>query len=100
VVDYHSVDYSHCCGLYPEALTKGFNFVPKGGIMGTPHTIDICKNCGEPVIQYNNTGAWKHYPEPHPTNGNATDCFSPYIKAKDKTVGLASNLKTAVRKTA
>jgi hypothetical protein len=90
VVDYHSVDYSHCCGLYPETL--GDNTV------GTPHTIDICKNCGEPVIQYNNTGAWKHYPEPHPTNGNATDCFSPYIKAKDKAVGLATNLKTAVRR--
>ena len=28
--------------------------------MGTPHTINQCKNCGEPVIQWNNTGAWEH----------------------------------------
>lgn len=28
--------------------------------MGTPHTIDICGNCHEPVIQWNNTGAWEH----------------------------------------
>ena len=28
--------------------------------MGSPHTIDVCKNCGESVIQWNNTGAWEH----------------------------------------
>jgi hypothetical protein len=28
--------------------------------MGTPHTINVCKNCGEPVIQWNNTGPWEH----------------------------------------
>ena len=28
--------------------------------MGTPNTINICKNCGEPIIQWNNTGAWEH----------------------------------------
>ena len=28
--------------------------------MGSPHTIDICANCREPIIQWNNTGAWEH----------------------------------------
>jgi hypothetical protein len=28
--------------------------------MGSPNTIDVCKNCGNPVIQWNNTGAWEH----------------------------------------
>lgn len=28
--------------------------------MATNHTIDVCKNCGEPVIQWNNTGNWEH----------------------------------------
>lgn len=68
--------------------------------MGTPHTIDICVNCGEPVIWYNNTGAWKHYPE-HPLNAPATDCLAPHVKAADRTTtSLAANKKTAVRKSA
>lgn len=28
--------------------------------MGSPHTVDICGNCREPIIQWNNTGAWEH----------------------------------------
>ena len=28
--------------------------------MGVPHTIDVCARCGEPVIQWNNTGSWEH----------------------------------------
>ena len=28
--------------------------------MGSPHTIDVCGNCKEPIIQWNNTGAWEH----------------------------------------
>lgn len=28
--------------------------------MGSPNTIDVCKNCKEPIIQWNNTGAWEH----------------------------------------
>lgn len=67
--------------------------------MGVPNTVSICANCGEPVIQYNNTGAWKHYPE-HPLNSPATDCMLPNVKALDKvTASLPSNKKTAVNKT-
>lgn len=66
--------------------------------MGTPNTVDICTNCGEPVIQYNNTGAWKHYPE-HPLNAPATNCIAPHILAKDRvTPALATTSKTAVKK--
>ncbi len=66
--------------------------------MGTPHTIDVCKNCGEPVIWYNNTGAWKHYPE-HPLNAAATACMLPHVLAVDKvTVGNPSTNKTAVKR--
>lgn len=46
--------------------------------MGVPDTIGQCKNCGEPVIQYNNTGAWRHYPE-HPLNSPGTLCMMPNI---------------------
>ena len=28
--------------------------------MGSPHTVDICANCREPIVQWNNTGAWEH----------------------------------------
>jgi hypothetical protein len=28
--------------------------------MGSPHTTDICGNCGETIVQWNNTGAWEH----------------------------------------
>lgn len=28
--------------------------------MAANHTIDICKYCGEPVIQWGNVGAWEH----------------------------------------
>ncbi len=66
--------------------------------MGVPNTVSECVNCGEPVIQYNNTGAWRHYPE-HPLNAAATNCMMPHILAKDKvTVALASTLKTAVNR--
>lgn len=68
--------------------------------MGTPHTIDQCVNCGEPVIQYNNTGSWKHYPE-HPQITAATNCMLPHVAATDRvTPSLAANKKTAVRKSA
>lgn len=67
--------------------------------MGTPNTVDVCANCGEPVIQYNNTGSWKHYPE-HPLNSPGTDCISPTVKAVDRvTASLATNKKTAVKRT-
>lgn len=67
--------------------------------MGTPHTVDICKNCGEPIIQYNNTGAWKHYPEPHPSNGASTDCILPVVVAQVRTKpSVATGDKTAVRR--
>lgn len=29
-------------------------------LMGSPHTTDICGYCGEPIIQWNNTGNWEH----------------------------------------
>jgi len=28
--------------------------------MGSPNTIDVCGNCKEPIIQWNNTGNWEH----------------------------------------
>lgn len=28
--------------------------------MGNPHSIDVCDNCREPIIQWNNTGNWEH----------------------------------------
>ena len=28
--------------------------------MGSPHSTDICANCREPIVQWNNTGAWEH----------------------------------------
>lgn len=28
--------------------------------MGSPHTIDVCGNCRNPIIQWNNTGPWEH----------------------------------------
>lgn len=66
--------------------------------MGTPNTVSVCSNCGEPVIQYNNTGAWKHYPE-HPLNAAATACMMPHVLAKVTTVpALSSTLKTAVNR--
>lgn len=66
--------------------------------MGSPNTVDQCVNCGEPVIQYNNTGAWKHYPE-HPLNNAATNCMLPFVLATDKvTTSLAATKKTAVKR--
>lgn len=66
--------------------------------MGTPNTHDVCANCGEVVIQYNNTGAWQHYP-PHPLNASPTNCIAPHVLAKDKvTPSLPATNKTAVRK--
>lgn len=66
--------------------------------MGVPNTVDICTNCGEPVIQYNNTGAWKHYPE-HPLNSDPTLCIAQHVKAQDRvTTTLPTAKKTAVRK--
>lgn len=28
--------------------------------MGSPHSTDICANCRNPIVQWNNTGAWEH----------------------------------------
>lgn len=80
--------------------------------MGTPHTIDICKNCGEKVIQWNNTGSWEHLggatlDQTHSRNMRtgtkngiaATACILPHVLAADKvTATLPTTSKTAVRK--
>lgn len=67
-------------------------------IMGVPNTVSECTNCGEPVIQYNNTGPWKHYPE-HPFNRPATDCMMPHVLAADRvTPAIALTKKTAVNR--
>jgi hypothetical protein len=42
---------------YPMASFQG---IGRGILMGSPHTTDICDNCREPIIQWNNTGAWEH----------------------------------------
>lgn len=67
--------------------------------MGTPNTVNQCANCGEPVIQYNNTGAWKHYPA-HPLTTADTNCMMPNVLIANVTTsgGLATNKKTAVNK--
>ncbi len=83
--------------------------------MGSPHTIDICKFCHNPVIQWNNTGSWEHLASAnmdqaqsraYQTGGkstnlsNATLCNSPQIATViANTAGKTNgNSRTATKK--
>lgn len=86
--------------------------------MGTPHTIDICGNCHEPVIQWNNTGAWEHLNSANMdqaqsrsyasgakslavgTPGAATTCVNPKLKIEQDSVAsrTTANYRTAKKK--
>jgi hypothetical protein len=83
--------------------------------MGSPHTIDVCKNCGEPVVQWNNTGSWEHLgsarmdqaesrafrtgSKSH-NQSNATLCNSPRLVVEQNSVAgrTNANYRTATKK--
>ena len=69
--------------------------------MGTPDTIDVCKNCGDPVIQVNNTGAWKHVVSHLKGTGIPdTECVNPRLKVEQDSVATrtTANYRTATKK--
>lgn len=84
--------------------------------MGSPHTTDICGNCHEPVIQWNNTGAWEHLnsatmdqaqsrayasgAKSLSGNANATLCVNPQLATEQASVAgrTAGNYRTAKKK--
>lgn len=83
--------------------------------MGTPNTIDVCKNCGNPVIRWNNAGAWEHLGSANPdqaqsrayitgskshNQSNATLCNNPRLKVEQESVAgrTAGNYRTATPK--
>lgn len=72
--------------------------------MGTPHTVDVCANCREPIIQWDNTGAWEHlgsadankdksraYLTGAKSGNPATICNSPKKKIEQDTVAGRTN---------
>ena len=67
--------------------------------MGTPNTIDICANCGEPVEWPNNTGAWIHLIK-HPNNVANDTCVIPHVRnriASRSDLSVATNGKAKNR---
>jgi hypothetical protein len=83
--------------------------------MGATHTIDVCKNCGEPVIQWNNTGNWEHLNSArldqnesrtyHSGAGsinlsNATICNNPRLAVEKNSIAgkTDANYRTATKK--
>ena len=69
--------------------------------MGVPNTIDVCKNCGDPVIQYNNTGAWQHLVSHVKGTGIPdTECVTPRLAVEQKSIAgkTVANYKTATKK--
>lgn len=83
--------------------------------MGSPHTIDVCKNCGDPVIQWNNTGNWEHlgsatmdqaqsraYQSGSSSNNyaNATICHHPRLAVEQNSVSTrnTANYRTVTKK--
>lgn len=77
--------------------------------MGNPHTTDICGNCREPIVQWNNTGAWEHLASAtmdqtksrayvaNAKSEGATVCASPKKKIEQDTVAsrTTANYRTA-----
>lgn len=78
--------------------------------MGTPHTTDICGNCRNPIIQWNNTGAWEHLGSANMDQAHsranltgaknlndATVCNSPKLLVEQQTVSgrTTANYRTA-----
>lgn len=78
--------------------------------MGSPHTIDVCGNCKEPIIQWNNTGSWEHVgsanylnqaeSRAYVTNAKGEGhliCASPFKKVEQDTVAsrTTGNYRTA-----
>lgn len=78
--------------------------------MGTPNTTDICDNCHEPIIQWNNIGNWEHlgsadanqaksraYVANASTGEAATICASPKKRHEQVTVSgrTTANYRTA-----
>lgn len=82
--------------------------------MGQPHTTNICKNCGNPIVQWNNTGAWEHLNSgvldqtqsrayqsgAKSTNlNNATLCSNPRLVVEQQSVsGRTNTYRTATPK--
>lgn len=78
--------------------------------MGATHTIDVCKNCGDPVIQWNNTGAYEHLGSAtmdqalsrkyHGGATNATICNNPRLLVEQNSVSTrtAANYRTATKR--
>lgn len=83
--------------------------------MGSPHTTDQCKNCGNPIVQWNNTGPWEHLSSAildqaqsrayqsgaKSTNlANGTLCANPRLVVEQKSVAgrTDANYRTAQRK--
>ena len=83
--------------------------------MGSPHTIDVCKNCGEPVIQWNNTGSWEHLGSARMDQtesrayhsgsksvnlSNATLCATPRLAVEKSSIAgkTDANYRTATKK--
>jgi hypothetical protein len=83
--------------------------------MAGNHTIDVCKYCGDPVIQWNNTGAYEHLNSARLDQAesrayhsgaqsinlaNATLCNSPRLAVeKSSTSGKTdANSRTATKK--
>lgn len=68
--------------------------------MGSPDTYDVCKNCGEPVKQVNNTGAYLHVVSHSKMGIPDTECVSPRLKVEMNSVSgrNVANYKTATKK--
>lgn len=68
--------------------------------MGTPDTHDVCKYCGEPVKQVNNTGPYVHIVS-HAKNGIPdTECINPRLAVEQKSIAgkTVANSKTATKR--
>lgn len=77
--------------------------------MGQPHSVDICGNCRNPIIQWNNTGAWEHLASANMDQAQsrayvnnakhegATVCANPRLLIEQQTVSgrTTANYRTA-----
>ena len=69
--------------------------------MGNPDTHDVCKNCGDPVKQINNTGPYVHIPSHVKGTGIPdTECVTPRLRVEQASVAgrTTANYRTATKK--
>lgn len=61
--------------------------------MGSPHTIDVCGSCKEPIIQWNNTGAWEHLGSANYLNQTESRAYVANAKSEGHLVCATPRLK-------